>query len=362
MKKTLASIIVITAIGIIITTISFNTTMPIPNAVLINDAVMTVLENPEESIMFLTTQLDYAFMEMDNARQARDNRLQTTLYYFIGMFFIVSTTIALYYHNTILKPFNKLQNFAKSVAAGNLDTPLEMDKRNRFGAFTESFDIMREELRKANNDKKELVASLSHDIKTPIASIKAVTELMLLTTTNEKEVARLHTITTKAEQVNTLITNMFHSTLEELQVLNVTPVDVASTEVTKIITDADYQRRATVSQIPTCLIVADVLRLQQVFDNVISNSYKYANTSINISAKFDDDFLVIKVQDFGTGVSYEELPRLFDKFYRGGNKDKASGQGLGLFISKYFMTKMHGDIKCISTKDGFVVMVYIKMA
>jgi len=323
---------------------------------------MTIQENPYDALPFLTTQLNYAFAEMDEARLARDDKLQRFVYILIAVFFLNAIILIFYCHFTILKPFGKLQNFAQSIAAGNLDTPLEMDRHNRFGAFTESFDIMREELKKANHGKKELVASLSHDIKTPIASIKAVTELMLVKAADEKEITRLNTITAKAEQVNALITNMFHATLEELQVLHVTPDDIASTEITKLIAEADYQSRATVSEIPTCLVVADILRLQQVIDNVISNSYKYADTSINITTDFEDKFLIISVQDFGKGVSDEELPRLFDKFYRGGNKNKVNGQGLGLFLSKFFMTKMHGDILCENTADGFVMRLYLKLA
>ncbi|MDE6584221.1 MAG: hypothetical protein K2K15_02355, partial [Anaeroplasmataceae bacterium] len=77
----------------------------------------------------------------------------------------------LYIQSTIIKPFKKLKGFAERIAGGNLDIPLEMDKQNVFGAFTESFDIMRTELKKAkiaeaqaNASKKELVAKLSHDI------------------------------------------------------------------------------------------------------------------------------------------------------------------------------------------------------
>ena len=86
----------------------------------------------------------------------------------------------LYLQKTIIKPFSSLRSFAERVANGNLDIPLTMDKGNNFGAFTESFDIMREELKKArikekeaNDSKRELVAKLSHDIKTPVASIKS---------------------------------------------------------------------------------------------------------------------------------------------------------------------------------------------
>ena len=90
---------------------------------------------------------------------------------------------AVYMYVTMIRPFRKLKGFAERIAGGNLDIPLEMDKRNLFGAFTENFDIMRSELKKARiaeaqaqQSKKELVAKLSHDIKTPVASIKAVSD------------------------------------------------------------------------------------------------------------------------------------------------------------------------------------------
>ena len=92
-------------------------------------------------------------------------------------------TIWLYIN--VIRPFGKMKEFASAVAAGDLDKPLEMDKKNIFGAFTESFDIMRDELAisrqreyEANVSKRELIAQLSHDIKTPVASIKAMSEVL----------------------------------------------------------------------------------------------------------------------------------------------------------------------------------------
>ena len=278
MKKIAFAMLIFAALGGIAITFAFRAPTPQPNSVLINDTAMTAAQsdNIADTIPFLTAQLTYAFEEMDSTRASRDSGLQLFMYIFMAVLFALAFSLLLYCEVKILSPFRKLQDFARSIAEGNLDVPLAMDKNNTFGAFTESFDIMREALRKANHSKKELVASLSHDIKTPIASIKAVTELMLVKTTDEKEQARLDTITAKAEQVNALITNMFHATLEELEVLHVAPEEVSSAEIAKLIANADYQGQATVSEIPTCLVVADLLRLQQVFDNVISNSYKYA--------------------------------------------------------------------------------------
>ncbi len=193
-----------------------------------------------------------------------------------------------YFHVTILSPFNRMKDFACHIAAGNLDAPLKMDKNNLFGAFTESLDLMREELnrareneRRADRSKKELVASLSHDIKTPVASIKSATELMLFTTSDTEYREQLEGINAKAEQIDALITNMFHATLEELEALSVTVSEVPSTAIHALIHSADYQRRGKPFEISSCLCLADPIRLSQVFDNIIGNSYKYAETDID---------------------------------------------------------------------------------
>lgn len=268
----------------------------------------------------------------------------------------------------VFHPFRKLQSFARQVAAGNLHIPLEMDKGNKFGAFTESFDLMREELakareseRKANQSKRELVASLSHDIKTPVASIKAVSEVMSVKTGDAEILRQLEIINTKADQIDFLITNMFNATLEELEELSVINTELQTTELYDIIKSSDYNNKVSISKISECIVLADKLRLTQVIDNIISNSYKYADTSISVTSRIKGKTLELEFNDFGHGVSEEELPLLFNKFYRAGNAEGKSGSGLGLYISKYLMSKMSGDIDCRNTEDGFTVILYLRI-
>jgi len=286
----------------------------------------------------------------------------------LALLAVICAGYAVYLNHTIFHPFNKIKKFAGNIAAGNLDIPLEMDRDNLFGAFTESFDIMREELNKArenernaNQSKKELVASLSHDIKTPVASIKAVSELMLVTADNEKDIARLKTIDMKAGQIETLVNNMFHATLEELQELNVSAIEVHSTVIPDLIKNADYEQRTKPYSIPDCIISADVLRLQQVIDNIISNSYKYAGTHIEINSYFEDSQLVLEIMDFGTGVSDHDLPLIFNKYYRGENADGKNGYGLGLYISRYLIGQMSGELQCVNRMDGFTVRITLRL-
>lgn len=276
---------------------------------------------------------------------------------------------AVYIDKTIFRPFRRLQAFARNVAQGNLELPLEMDKGNLFGAFTESFDLMREELakareseRRANQSKKELVASLSHDIKTPVASIKAVSEVMTVKAKSEEEKRQLEIINSKADQINNLITNMFTATLEELQQLSVNVGENPSLVLYDLVKKSDYRHKTTVSPIPECLIVSDMLRLQQVIDNIVSNSYKYADTQIDVTSEFTGPYLEVSFRDYGSGVSPDELPLLFNKFYRAKNTEGKSGAGLGLYISQYLMNEMSGEIECRNADPGFEIRIKLRLA
>lgn len=303
-------------------------------------------------------------------------RLTTHLVFFmqiLGGTLIIEGVILggyIYYLNKrMIQPFRTLQRFAMRIAGGDLDFPLEMDRHNNFGIFTESFDLMRTELKKArlneqeaNQSKKELVAKMSHDIKTPIASIKAVLELMLIKVKDPKERGQLLIIEQKANQIDVLVSDLFQATLEELQQLTITVKEHASQELAALLKAADYQDKAVIGSIPDCLLLFDALRLQQVFDNLFGNSYKYANTPIEVYFEIVDEELLISIKDFGKGVSGEEQSLIFNKYYRAKNAEEKSGAGLGLYICRYIMTQMNGAIECEKTKDGFIMQVALRLA
>lgn len=278
----------------------------------------------------------------------------------------------IYLRKTLVRPFHKLKDFAQRVAGGNLDVPLEMDRQNIFGAFTESFDLMRSELKRArlaeaqaNAAKKELVAELSHDIKTPVASIKAASEVGLALADSDRLRDNYTQIIRKADQINTLVTNLFNATLEELEQLSVTPGDMESGELAQMLENADYLHRSAVpaaSAIPPCLLCADRLRLQQVLDNIYANSYKYAGTDIMLAITRESSRIVIAIEDFGGGVSPQELPFLKEKFRRGSNTGDVEGAGLGLYISDYFMRKMGGKLTVENGTCGLKVSVEVPLS
>lgn len=289
------------------------------------------------------------------------------------LLFLIFSSVFISMYLRYLRPFAKLQGFAHQITKGDLDVPLDMTRQNYFGAFTESFDIMREELKRArqgeyeaNRSKKELVAGLSHDIKTPVSTIKALCEILMLQIRDEEALKKIRTINQKAGMIDTLITDMFHATLEELQALKTTPSEESSMEIRAMLEEINhYDKIHFENEIPECLVWIDKLRLNQVIDNVINNSYKYANTNIVVSfleIPLDEESrlrgIKITLKDFGKGVSDEEVPLLTEKFYRGQNANSKTGSGLGLYLSKLFMEQMDGSFSCYC-KEGFVVELIV---
>lgn len=304
----------------------------------------------------------------NSSRLKLDQERQQLLHNMIICFAIMSILILgylFYLDRKLFRPFYSLQRFASSVAAGNLDIPIKMDKKNLFGAFTESFDLMRTSLQTArqneylaNKSKKELVASLSHDIKNPVASIKAICETMAL----DLEDARITTIIQKAEQIDELISDMFVSTLDELGELKVRNEELESNILADIFEGINYYNKIKiVTPLPSCLIFCDRLRLTQIIDNLAGNSYKYAGTEIYVSFELTDRFFIIKMKDFGNGIPEDELPMVCEKFYRAKNSEGKDGAGLGLYLSRLFIEKMGGQMECLNEIDGFTVMFGLRL-
>lgn len=274
----------------------------------------------------------------------------------------------IYIKRSMITPFTKLSDFAARVAEGNLDMPLQMDKGHVFGAFTESFDLMRSELKKAriaekkaNDEKKEVIAKLSHDIKTPVASIKSTSEVGMAITKEERAKKMFGVIDAKTDQIKSLVDNLFTSSVQDITEIEVNPGMQPSDVISGLIRNADYLSRADAFTIPECNVYFDKLRLQQVFDNIFMNSYKYADTAMHVNAEIAGDYLVIRISDEGSGVKEEELPLLKEKFKRGSNASDKDGAGLGLYLTDYFMEKMDGQMGLKNLDKGFEVSVYIRI-
>ncbi|MDE5940350.1 MAG: HAMP domain-containing histidine kinase [Lachnospiraceae bacterium] len=309
------------------------------------------------------------------------DRLRTNIiavYCVCGFLLICAVvTFGVYIRKTVILPFARMKDFASYVAAGDFDRPLEMDKGNMFGAFSESFDIMREELkasraRELSLQKKEheLIASLSHDLKTPVTGIKLTSELMAAIfsqnegqeiTVTEDMTGKMNNIYKRADEIGVLVNDLFSSTLEELGEFKVECLDENSAVIGEIVSRYDDRGLVRISEIPRVIVHIDKLRLSQVIGNIISNSYKYAETPIDIYFHIDESFLEMSISDSGSGVPEDEIALITNKFYRGKQHGDKEGSGLGLYIARILMDKMGGELS-VRSENGLCVTLLVPIS
>ena len=287
---------------------------------------------------------------------------------FLAIFLLKDILAVFYLWKHIFDPVKRMNDLAGQIARGNLDIPVDCSAS--FGAFSESFDIMREELlyarkgeQEADKRRREVIASISHDIKNPMASIQAIAEYQSLTTGSEELRREFETIMQKTNQINGMIHNLHTSMLDELERLEVRPKELGSSAIGEALRQADFRKRIKDFEIPECLVMADQVRFMQVADNIISNSYKYADTQIEVCSWFEDECLCISIKDFGKGVKKEEEIFLTQKYFRGQNAKEKEGSGMGMYIAEYLVKGMGGRLLCRSEENAwFEVRIWLALA
>lgn len=279
------------------------------------------------------------------------------------------TGLIVFIYLRYIRPFGKLKKFAGEIAKGNLDFPLEIGRSDFFGGFTESFDIMRTELKDARakeaalqKAKQEMLAELSHDIRTPLATISATCEVLEVKTPTPEVTAKTEIIRSKAATIDSLIANMMSASLAEAEELKVEPREESSLLIANMVNNLHDVGQLNVSgELPECLLYFDPLRLEQVIDNVVGNSIKYAGTAIDIVYSRQEGGVVIRISDKGPGVKEDELTLITQKFYRGSESEGRAGSGLGLYLADYFMKKMEGDIAFYNAQEGgFTAEIFVR--
>ena len=282
---------------------------------------------------------------------------------------IIVIAVFIYIWFAIIRPFEKLTGFAERIAGGDLDLPLDYQRTNYFGRFTWAFDSMRREIVKARTGEKEaiennktIIATLSHDIKTPVASIRAYAEGLEagMDTTAEKRQKYLSVIMNKCDEVTKLTNDMFLHSLSDLDKLKMNNETIEFCSFAeKVICEIgdEYGDISFIKPDFSATVNADKNRLTQIFGNVITNARKYAKTKIDVSITLDGGYVSIHFRDHGNGIPDEDIPFIFGKFYRGKNCGSEQGSGLGLYIVKYVAEQSMGTAKLRNCDKGLEVTI-----
>lgn len=302
----------------------------------------------------------------------QDEQTEATLWIAMGCVGLFLVLIYIYSYIRIIRPFNKLSVFAAGLARGEFDKGLEYTRGDYFGDFTWAFDQMRLEIIKARKCEKEaiennktVIASLAHDIKTPVASLRAYAEGLEanMDTTAEKREKYLEVIMRKCDDISRLTNDMTVHSLTGLDRLMVecSRIDLCET-VRNTINDIAPDDGGIRVNLPgdVVMINADEGRVSQIIENIVNNAVKYAGTDIEVTVtgvNGENGEAVLTIRDFGQGIPDEDMPFIFDKFYRGHNAGKHPGSGLGLYIVKYLVEKQEGSIFIENAHPGLQVKI-----
>ncbi len=290
----------------------------------------------------------------------------TSVLFFVAAF--------VYIYLAILRPFDKMKNFAAKISSGDFDVPLKYERSNYFGEFTWAFDSMRNEItksraseREAIENNKTVIATLSHDIKTPIASIRAYAEGLSanMDNTYEKREKYVSVIIRKCDEVSRLTNDLFLHSVSDLDKLKLVPERIELCAFTEnIISEISAEQEDVIFRKPdfTAYVDADKNRLTQLCENIINNARKYAKTDIDIFFTREKEHIILHFRDHGSGIPDENMPFIFDKFYRGSNCGSEQGSGLGLYIVKYIAEKMGGNVVLQNHTEGLEVKIILPTA
>ena len=219
-------------------------------------------------------------------------------------------------------------------------------------------------------EKKTLILSLSHDIKTPLSAIKLYARALKdnLYDTEEKKMAVVDGISKNTLEIEHYVNEIVKNSREDFLEL---PVKMSSFYLNEVIDkiQAYYTEKLetiktkfVIGEYNNCMVKGDEDRAVEVLQNVIENAIKYGDgQKINISFTDEEDCKLISVTNTGCSLKEEDLPHIFDSFYRGSNNKNQEGSGLGLYICKQLLMKMDGDIFAkISENNTFTVTVVMR--
>ena len=304
---------------------------------------------------------------------------------FIVILFFTACILIFWIYRSIIQPLNILRVATDHIKDGDLDYSVTSDTKDEIGQLCDDFESMRLRLKRLIDDRiqyeediKELVSNISHDLKTPLTAIKGYTEGLIdgVADTEEKQNKYLKTIYMKANDMSVLVDELaYYAKID----CNTIPYSFSNISLAEYFEDCvedlhlELEEKNIVVDYENLVdhnvkVVADAEQLKRVVHNIIGNSVKYMDKPdgiIKIRIKNDEEAVRVDIEDNGIGIDEGELQLIFDRFYRAdtSRSTKTGGSGLGLAIAKKVIEDHFGKIWATSEKNkGTTISFTLKKA
>ena len=331
-------------------------------------------EDGEEGSAFLVTDVGTVMPEV--RAMAREIVIIVVL---ILLFTIAALIVWIY--RAVMGPVAKIQKAAENIKNGNLDFEMPKADNDEFGQVYQNFEDMRIRLKESAEEKiqfdkenKELISNISHDLKTPVTTIKGYAEGIMdgVADTPEKIDKYVRTIYNKANEMNTLINELtLYSKIDTNRIpynFNTIPVnayfDDCAEELSMELESKNVEFGYFNYVEGDVKIIADAEQIKRVIHNIINNSLKYmdkAKGMINLRVKDVGDFVQVELEDNGKGIAAKDLTKIFERFYRtdASRNSSKGGSGIGLSIVKKIVEEHGGKIWATSREGTGTTMYFV---
>ena len=321
--------------------------------------------------------------DISNAIPEVGDFLVNMLYGIVIVLIITAIVLDFWIYSGVMKPLNKMKEAANNIKEGNLDFELKVETDDELGQLGKDLEEMRRRLKDTAEEKikydrqnKELISNISHDLKTPVTTIKGYAEGILdgVADTPEKVERYVRTIYNKAMDMDRLIneltlyskidTNRIPYNFDILSVNNYFNDCAEELQIEMEDKGAEFGYFNYVSE--DIKIIADAEQLRRVIYNITNNSMKYmdktkAKAKINLRVKDVGDFIQVEIEDNGKGIASKDLPNIFDRFYRtdASRNSSTGGSGIGLSIVKKIIEEHGGKIWATSRENTGTTMYFV---
>ena len=340
-----------------------------------------------EEKTFFETDSDYLIRQIDGKLYrieyiVHNNYTVSGIIVPVNIFLLIMSSliisVMIYIRQKVLKPFDELKDVPYELSKGNLTIPIKESKSKFFGKFVWGVNLLRENLelqkiRELNlqKEKKTLVLSISHDIKTPLSAIKLYAKALSkgLYKNSEKQMEIYDNINTKTDEIEGFVSEIIKASSQDFLNFEVNDGEFYLSQAVGKISDYYSEKLGLVKtdfevgEYSDCILKGDLNRFVEVLQNIIENAIKYGDgRSIEILFSREEDCRLIMIRNSGCTLPDTELPHIFDSFWRGSNTGNNNGSGLGLYICRQLMRRMYGEIFAEVDEDTMCVTVVAREA
>ena len=288
------------------------------------------------------------------------NILRHQLSYVTAITVILALILSVYFAQRISRPIDNMTKAAKEISKGNYQVKFEGNSYSEINNLADTLNTAAYELDMADNRKKDLIANVSHDLKTPLTMIKSYAEMIrdLSGDNPQKRNNHLQVIIDETERLNRLVSDM--STVSAMQTHKVVfqrkafdlGASINSILASYNILEEQEGYFFKLTKPKECFVYADEDKISQVMSNLINNAVKYCGKDkvVIVNLRRVGKKLRVEVSDHGPGISQAELPHVWDRYYKASSNyvRSTTGTGLGLSIVKEILTLHHADFGVLS--------------